>query len=165
MGITKEFMDSVQNSEVRMIRIMLKDSLVVDPTFSEFEEMIKLAESKIENLYDQHDGTELDYNSSNYTKSHMDKQMTKVVMNFSKERIELLKSICKHLYKDRIRNIEQTKKTINQEPGFSQKQIGSSACIGGVAIVVVGVVVSKIVIVGLGVAVSLAGLGAIINGE
>ena len=41
MALTKSFYEAVSEGNVRRIRIMMKNSLLVDPTFREFSEMEK----------------------------------------------------------------------------------------------------------------------------
>jgi len=98
MAVSQEFQTALDDKDMRLVRIMLKDSLVVDPTFTEFGEMLRLAEQSLDSLYDEHDGEVLINDSSQWNKDYMDTQMVKVIRNFSEERIELLKKICSHLY-------------------------------------------------------------------
>ena len=96
--MSQEFQTALDYKDIMIVRIMLKDSLVVDPTFTEFGEMLRLAEQSLDSLYDEHDGEELINHSSQWNKDYMDIQMVKVIRNFSRERIELIKNICAHLY-------------------------------------------------------------------
>ena len=54
MSLTNAFYEAVQTGNVRRVRIMMQDSLLIDPTFNEFEEMEKAA-SLLNGLYDEHD--------------------------------------------------------------------------------------------------------------
>ena len=42
MAITNEFMEAVQSGKMMRVRIMLKDSLLVDPTAAQFDEMLPI---------------------------------------------------------------------------------------------------------------------------
>ena len=55
MALTRAFYEAVETGNVRRVRIMMKDSLLVDPSFKEFMEMEKVAIS-MQGLYDSHDG-------------------------------------------------------------------------------------------------------------
>ena len=55
MAITNAFNKAITEGNIRQIRIMLKDSLLVDPTFERYNEMEKLA-STVPGIYDEHDG-------------------------------------------------------------------------------------------------------------
>lgn len=157
MTITQEFREAVNNKDTRMVRIMLKDSLVVDPTFTEFNQMRALAEANIVNLYDEHDGEVLKSEATAWTKDYMDEQMVQAVYNFSKERINLLKSICKHLYGQRAIKIEKERKTSTTKIQISQKQVGTGLVVGGVVATAVGVTIAKPVIVATGITVGIVG--------
>lgn len=111
MTITNSFRDAVANGNVKGVRIMMKDSLLVDPSFAEFNEMSRLA-AKLNGLYDPHDGREFQNNASAWTDDYMDKLMVQVVGNFSKERLEHLKAVVKHL-----RPIVRKTHTPTTEPG------------------------------------------------
>lgn len=96
MTITNSFKEAVSSGNVIGIRIMMKDSLLVDPTFAEFNEMSRLA-SKVRGLYDIHDGRELQSDISTWNDDYMNRLMVQVVDNFSKERLDHLKAVVKHL--------------------------------------------------------------------
>ena len=96
MALTNAFYEAVQSGNVRRVRIMMQDSLLVDPTFAEFNAMEKVA-SSMAGLYDEHDGKELIEDSSLWNDDYMDKVMVKVLSNFSHERIDHLKEVVRYL--------------------------------------------------------------------
>ena len=97
MTITNAFRDAVENGNVIGIRIMLKDSLLVDLSFNEFEEMERIALSDVCNLYDKHDGCELLLNETMWDDNYMNGLMVDVVDNFSRERVAHLKKVVRKL--------------------------------------------------------------------
>ncbi|NCD09342.1 MAG: hypothetical protein EOL98_07940 [Negativicutes bacterium] len=96
MAITNSFLQAVSTSNVKGIRIMMKDSLLVDPTFMEFDEMIRRA-SNVSGLFDSYDGREFQHDKSKWNDDYMDKLMVQIVGNFSHERIDHLKDVVKYL--------------------------------------------------------------------
>ena len=54
MVLTNEFIEAVENKKKTRVRIMLKDTLLVDPSFRVFNEMLEYAECHILDLYDKH---------------------------------------------------------------------------------------------------------------
>lgn len=158
MNISNEFLTAVEEKDTLMIKIMLKDSLIVDPTFKEFDELLDIAEKAIPDIYDEHNGEVFESDISMWNKDYMDEQMVNLLDNFSKERITLLKNICKLRYSERAeeikkqRLIENNKKTLD-----TQKQIGIGIAAGGAAIAVAGLVASKPVVVGIGAVAAIAG--------
>ena len=75
---------------------MMKDSLLVDPTFEQFHDMEKIASSMI-GLYDEHDGEELIEDRNQWNDNYMDRVMVDVIFNFSHERLEHLKEVVRYL--------------------------------------------------------------------
>ncbi|MCL1996559.1 MAG: hypothetical protein FWG63_10165 [Defluviitaleaceae bacterium] len=92
MAITDTFRSAVSAGDVRGIRIMMKDSMLVDPTFSEFNQMDNTARG-VAGLYEAHDGREINNDSSTWDDDYMNKLMVQVVGNFSRERVDHLKKV------------------------------------------------------------------------
>lgn len=96
MALTNAFYEAVENKNIRRIRIMMEDSLLVDPSFEEFLEMEKVV-SAIENLYDEHDNKPFIEDKALWNDDYMNKLMVKVLRNFSHERISHLKDVVRYL--------------------------------------------------------------------
>lgn len=182
MALTKAFFNAVNNGNVRQIRMMMKDSLLVDPTFYEFLEMEKTA-CEIEGLYDKHDGRELIYDQSFWNDDYMNKLMVQIVNNFSHERLDHLKEVVHYLrpvtnnnihsdpknqqktdHRSQSRSSYQEQKRRDQQNGnYRGAQIAAGAvigaAIGGTVAAVAGVTVAGSAAVGAvvgGVAVTIA---------
>lgn len=102
MALSNEFIQAVKNNKKISVKIMLKDILIIDPTFKKFDEMIIYAKNNINNLVEDHNGEILKYDEKNWNKDYMNKQLVLLVNNFSEERLELLKKIIQKLYSDRL---------------------------------------------------------------
>ena len=109
MALTNAFREAVKTGNVRRIRIMMKDSLLTDPTFQHLKEMEQAA-SSIQGLYDPHDGKEFEQNVQKWNDDYMNRQMVRVVSNFSHERIAHLKEVVRYL-----RPVSETAKKSSQE--------------------------------------------------
>lgn len=96
MALTNAFYEAVKSGNVRGVRIMMKNSLLVDPTFEEFHSMEKAASAMV-GLYDKHDGKELNTNKSSWNDEYMNRMMVKVISNFSHERLDHLKEVVHYL--------------------------------------------------------------------
>lgn len=155
MKIDSEFIDAIKDGNKRRVQIMIKDSIMIDPSLNSFREMIKLAEENIPNLYNEHDGSKLSYNEKDWSESYFNRQMSELLFNFSQERIKLLCEICKYHYKDTIykQNSEEDKATIS----ITKKQVGTSLVVGGTVAAAVGVAVVKPVIIGAGITAAIVG--------
>lgn len=98
MGLTNAFKDAVTSGDVLTVRIMMKDSLLIDPSFELFKEMEK-ATSGLAGLYEVHDGRDFQ-GQGTWDDNYMNKLMVQVVNNFSKQRVEHLKQVINHLRPD-----------------------------------------------------------------
>ena len=107
MAITNDFMEAVKACKMMRVRIMLKDSLLVDPTGVQFDEMEQYAVEVLGNIYTEHDGEKLNYDVAAWNEDYLNEQMVAVVNGFSKERIDLLKSMVRYLYKDKASKIRK----------------------------------------------------------
>lgn len=96
MALTNAFYEAVQAGNVSRVRIMMQDSMLVDPTFDEFHAMEKAAAS-MDGLYDEHDGKEFVEDKSLWDDEYMDQVMVKVLSNFSYERLDHLKDVVRYL--------------------------------------------------------------------
>ena len=96
MALTNAFYNAVNSGDVLGVRIMMKDSLLLDLTFNDFHEMEKAA-SSMEGLYDAHDGKPFVEDSSQWDDDYMDKVMVNIVYNFSHERIAHLQKVVRYL--------------------------------------------------------------------
>ena len=142
MTINLDFKRAVDTKNIRLARIMLKDSLIIDPTFEEFNELLNYAEQELPYLYDEHDGTKFNFDSSHW----------------NKERVDFLKKLCRHIYADRIVDIKmRNKHQPESQPLISKKQVGTAMIVGGTVVAIVGVATAEILVTTSGVAIAAAG--------
>lgn len=121
MEFSNAFYEAVKNGQVRKIRIMLKDSLLVDPTFERFREMERAA-SAVDGLYDVHDSRPFEENSELWDDDYMNKIMVQVVGNFSHERVEHLKKVVR-----KLRPVTEQKETASSHRQTESYRNGKSA--------------------------------------
>ena len=97
--ISKTFKEYVCKKDKRNVRMILKDSLLLDKTFKDFDYMSKYAiKNGISDLYDEHNAEKF-LGEEEWTEVYLNKQKIRLDLNFSKERIEILKKIIRKLYK------------------------------------------------------------------
>lgn len=161
MSISKELIEAVNSKNVTLVRIILKNSLIMDPTFKEFDEEIAYAEKNINNLYEEYDGYELEENKSKWNKDYMDEQLNNLLYNFSKKRINHLKDICRVVYEDKIRKINQNNNSNNMNNNKAKvvitKPVATTVTIGGTVALVAGIVIGKNILVVSGAAAAIVG--------
>lgn len=96
MSLSNAFREAVNEGNVRLVRIMMKDNLLLDPTFAGFSEMERVA-ANLAGLYDPHDGKKFIEDSSEWNDDYMNKLLVEVVLNFSHERVDHLKDVIHYL--------------------------------------------------------------------
>lgn len=177
MALTNAFHEAVQSGNVRDIRIMMKNSMLIDPTFEELR-LMEQAASSMPGLYDAHNNKALCTDPSSWDDDYMNKEMVELMFNFSHERLDHLKEVVRYLRpvaqkasqkphvtkptrpSPRPSSYEEEKRR-NQERGdFIRSEVG----IGAVAGAVVG---AGIAVIAGATAVGIAGgaaAGAVVGG-
>ena len=165
MAITNEFMEAVQSGKMMRVRIMLKDSLLVDPTAAQFDEMERYANEKLGNIYMDHDGEVLNFDVSFWNEDYLNQQMVAVVNCFSKERIDLLKGMVHFLYKEKANKIRSEANSTHTQSHVNRKQVGAGVTAAGAVLTVAGICTSHTVLTIGGVVVAPAGVALIVSGK
>lgn len=131
VSLPNAFVNAVNNKNVRSIRIMMKNSLLVDPTFREYDEMER-AVSKIPDVFVPHDGKEFINDKSQWDEKYISLVMTQVISNFSHERVDHLKEVVRYLRPstkntshpnstDKNNQQDETSNDLNEPVGSSDK--------------------------------------------
>lgn len=158
MSLTNSFYQAVDSGDLILVRIMMKDSLLTDLSFKRYEEM-KNASKPMEGLYQEYDGRDFILDKSKWDDNYMDREMVRVVNNFSHERLSHLKELVRYLrpYDEKEENKDSSKadnklygrklsyeeqKRKDQQEG---KYKGERIILGTVAGAAVGGVVASIV--------------------
>lgn len=98
--LTKEFKEAVAQGNLLLVHIMLKDSLLIDTSFKQFDEMVEFAESKLDGIWvDNVDDKE----SFSQSADNLDNILVGLVNNFSKKRVRYLKTIIRDRYPQKPR--------------------------------------------------------------
>lgn len=97
--ISPEFKAVVHERNLLRTRIMIKDSFVIDPTFSMLNEMLSYAQNYLRDLIDPYDGEYLEDNPLMWTEKTMNKELVSLINNFSYIRINHLKRVVSKVLK------------------------------------------------------------------
>jgi hypothetical protein len=132
MALSGDFKEAVLQNKKTKVRIMMKDSLLLDITGAEFDEMLSFAQKFIPDLLDVHDG-EVFIPANQWNEDYLNEQMVAVVNNFSEERIEQLKKMVKKLYVKSEANASDIQKTVsNIESNRAKANVNGVKVAGGV---------------------------------
>lgn len=96
MAVTAEFKEAVLKKNLLRVRIMLKDSLLVDTSFKQFDEMIRYAESKLGSTIWIDDQEDDDIFSQ--SPEELNNILAGLVNHFSKRRVRCLKEMIRRKY-------------------------------------------------------------------
>lgn len=107
--ITSEFKSAISGGSLLRARIMLKDSLVIDPTFSQFDEMLAYAKKMRPEIVAPFDSSMLEGDSAKWTRDLMNLELVQLVDNFSDFRIDHLKKVISQVMAEEIKRIRTPK--------------------------------------------------------
>lgn len=94
MALTREFIEAVTQGNLLRVRIMLKDSLLVDTSFEQFKEMLDFVEPKLKDLWmSNEDDEELSQSTD-----ELNNILVGLVNNFSKKRVTHLMGLINKAY-------------------------------------------------------------------
>lgn len=94
--LTGAFYKTLSSGNVRRMRIMMKDALLMDPSLHLFNVMMKEAKG-MNGLFDKHDGRELILDKNKWNDDYMNISMVRIVGNFSHERLHNLMAVVQYL--------------------------------------------------------------------
>lgn len=97
--LSPEFKAVVHERNLLRTRIMIKDSFVLDPTFSMLNEMLSYAQNYLPNLIVPYDGEYLEDNPVMWTEKTMNNELVSLINNFSYVRINHLRKVVSKVLK------------------------------------------------------------------
>ena len=102
---------------------MLKDSLIIDPTFSQFNEMLAFAKRELPDLLQPYDDKFLESDRSKWNKDLMNEELVAIRNNFSEMRIEHLKKVIGVVFASEIKKAKEaaSSKAKQQQQKTDQK--------------------------------------------
>ena len=115
MSVTPFFIEAAKAGNKRRVRDMMADSLIRDPLFEEFDEMLRKAGEFFLNPYEPYDGKPFNQDKAAWDKLYLDNLMGDLRSNFSQERVKHVKEVCRFIYKDRIETIVAERRRMREE--------------------------------------------------
>lgn len=100
--ISPEFKSTIANKNLLSARIILKNSLLIDPTFDQFEKMLTYAKDRIPNIVVPFDGGTLEDDQLKWNQALMNTELIELVDNFSNTRISHVKKVISKVMKTKI---------------------------------------------------------------
>lgn len=119
MAVSKEFIQAIKEKNELRIRLMLKNSLLLDTSFRSFWEMVRVAESNGIEVWMENSGHPLERKSKPWSMDDMNYEITAVVNDFTEEHIRYLMDIIGEVYQT---NASMERKTITQQQQAQPRQ-------------------------------------------
>lgn len=98
MALTPEFISAVSAKNLLRVRIMLKDSLLVDKSFYQFREMSTYVERCGVNFWKEKTEEIEKAPKSDWNMELMNLELTRLINDFTKERLKYCQSIIENVY-------------------------------------------------------------------
>lgn len=129
----QDFIDAVKNREVKSIRMMLSNELLLDPRGKTFSEMLQYAKDKLPNLFEENKPLdfEIPEDKSLWDDDFMFKVKKDLNNNFSYEKLGLFEAVAIEVGKKKAQKIEKEERSRasqpHQESSLDQKTTTNSA--------------------------------------
>lgn len=106
------FKEELRKNNILKIRLMMKNSLLYDPSFKTFNEMEKLAEEYKVNIWQDSSCEDFIKQKQSWTMDDVNYELTAIVSDFTKERIVYLKELIANVYSKDINVNKNTSNSI-----------------------------------------------------
>lgn len=100
--MTPKIDEYIKEKDAQALKIALKNRITIDPSFKEFDALIKYIKQHGIELYEKHNGKPFEEDNSKWDKDYMNTELIRLVTNFSVERVNHLRKVVKFVYKDRL---------------------------------------------------------------
>ena len=160
----QKFLDAIKDNDVVLVRICLSNELLVDPRGQSFDEMLKLAESQMKNLYeDSYSNFGLESDRTLWNKKYLSNLKNELDTHFTKQLLSHYRDVVLVVLKEKADSMKAQAYTHvqNNEPlshSETFKKVASGVfLLGGVGLAATGLYLSKSIMVKTGAFCLLAG--------
>lgn len=160
-----KFIKAVESGDLVSVRLFITNELMLDPRGKSFMEMKNFAEAKFDNLYDPDNAKSYSSVKTDWNEELLFSIKNDLDDNFSKEKLAVYESVAKYVLKDKAEELDKeeasrsarTTTTSNSEnTGRTQrrnnKKLYTYITVGGAAIAVTGLCLSRVALASLGLA-------------
>ena len=117
MDPKSEFNKAIAEGNMKLVRLIIKDTIEIDPNLDVFDAYCKAADGELNDLWDDHDGSVMESDKSKWNRTLLKWERTKLISNFSKERVNFLKDLVKY-----IQNAESNSSSSSTSTGATGKK-------------------------------------------
>ncbi|MBR5656203.1 MAG: hypothetical protein IKW98_05915 [Prevotella sp.] len=167
----KQFLDAVYEQDLMSVRLFLSNELIIDPRGRTFDEMLLYAEKNLPNLYEDCDTSfSVIYDSSKWDQQYLNEVKNELDVHFSQNLLNHYKDVVLYVLKEKA-------DCITEQEQFGKEQDNSNvnhtvrnniACgtllVGGAALSVTGLYLTKYLMVKAGAVCLLTGGSCLLAG-
>ena len=160
-----KFIKAVESRDLVSVRLFIANELMLDPRGKSFTEMKNFAEAKFDNLYDPDNAKSYSSVKTDWNEELLFSIKNDLDDNFSKEKLAVYESVAKYVLKGKAEELDKeeasryarTTTTYNSEntgrtQRRSNKKLYTCITVGGAAIAVTGLCLSRVALASLGLA-------------
>lgn len=133
MSIAASFKNYVDNDDLGVIRVSLKELLRNDLTNKMYMEYLKYTEEHGVLVFEEHDDEDF-LSEKDYSEDYLTEQLNQLLRNFSKERVRLIQSIIYKLHGEE--RIQQRIEEIKYQNNHPKKIVSSVFIVGGTLLMI-----------------------------
>ncbi len=156
-----KFIKAVESGDLVSVRLFIANELMLDPRGKSFSEMKNFAETKFSNLYDIDDAKSYSSVKTEWNEDLLFSIKNDLDSNFSKEKLDIYENVAKYVLIDKAEqlNKEETSRssridtdTVNtrRNQKNNNKNLYIGITIGGAAVAVTGLCLSRLALASLG---------------
>ena len=121
MSVTKEFMQAIEDRNILRIRLMMKNSLLLDTTFNDFRKMESIARNHGIDIWQRTSQSTLPKRKKSWSLDDMNYELTSIVKDFTKEHMQYLMEIIDELYNNTTKPLVENSNNMRRDENKSNK--------------------------------------------
>ena len=154
-----KFIKAVEGGDLVSVRLFIANELMLDPRGKSFSEMKNYAETKFSNLYDIDDAKSYSSVKTEWNEDLLFTIKNDLDSNFSKEKLAIYEDVAKFVLKDKAEQLNKEEASRSSSVNAAgrvqknnKKKLYMGITVGGAAVAVTGLCLSRIALASLGLA-------------
>ena len=152
-----KFIKAVEGGDLVSVRLFIANELMLDPRGKSFSEMKNFAETKFSNLYDIDDAKSYSSVKTEWNEDLLFTIKNDLDSNFSKEKLAIYEDVAKFVLKDKAEQLNKEEASRSSSVNAAgrvqknnKKKLYMGITVGGAAVAVTGLCLSRIALASLG---------------
>lgn len=152
-----KFIKAVEGGDLVSVRLFIANELMLDPRGKSFSEMKNFAETKFSNLYDIDDAKSYSSVKTEWNEDLLFTIKNDLDSNFSKEKLAIYEDVAKFVLKDKAEQLNKEEASRSSSVNAAgrvqknnKKKLYIGITVGGAAVAVTGLCLSRIALASFG---------------